>query len=394
MATLSPTDSRAAHVDRLVGSVCVPAGAGSYQALLATHHKIANPAGRGTAYLSDPSQYVNMDRQAAEAADLGLRFVIDLSYIRDLVVSDGAQWHTLSADAWQDLFSTLLLRTGPYGRPWALERTLDGIVLARDPDILTGARPAGSVDAYMEAMRRQALAVRRLGFDGAIVSGGLRWLTASGGTGAYGDTLDQLASAEWIDMVALSYQEQLSQVVVSACADIVQAQGGIPVCDGVASQQLGAAAGALRATGVVAVGALPGASLDAARWGAVVQSVTGKTAGGGAGGGAAPAPSVPDTGWQDAADGLQYRKYGPFLSVRAVADWAVWSPTTPGEHRLFDFPAAIKQQGRVNMTTYPLVTGSYEDDGSTVSMWPNGTVTAHAKKAGNRIFPTMVTVQG
>lgn len=393
MATLSPTESRAAHVDRLVGSVCVPAGAGNYQALLATHHKIANPAGRGTAYLSDPSQYANMDRQAAEAADLGLRFVIDLSYVRDLVVSDGGQWHLLSADAWQELFSTLLLRTGPYGRPWALERTLDGIVLARDPDILTGARPAGSVDAYMEAMRSQATAVRRLGFDGAIVSGGLRWLTASGGSAAYGDALDQLASAEWIDMVALSYQEQLPQTVVAACADIIQARGGIPVCDGVASSQVGSAAGALRAAGVVAVGALPGASLDAARWGAVVQSVTGKTAGGGGGGGA-PAPSVPDTGWQDVGGGLQYRKYGPFLSVRSAAEWAVWNPAARDEIRVFDFPQAIKNQGRVNMTTYPLLTGAYEDDGSTVSMWPNGTVTAHVKKPGNRIFPTMVTIQG
>ena len=395
MATLSPTESRTAHVDRLVGSVCIPAGAGDYRALLATHHKIANPVSQGTAYLSDPSQYVNMDRQAAEAADLGLRFVIDLSYVRDLVVSDGGQWHTLSADAWQDLFSTLLLRTGPYGRPWALERTLDGIVLARDPDILAGARPAGSADAYMEAMRRQATAVRRLGFDGAIVSGGLRWLTASGGTAAYGDALDQLASAEWIDMVALSYQEQLSQVVVAACADIIQSHGGIPVCDGVASGQLGNAAAGLRATGVVAVGALPGAQLNASQWAAVVQSATGRTAGAGGGGAApAPAPAVPDTGWQDVGGGLRYRKYGPFLCVCAASDWAVWSPAAAGEQRVFDFPAAIKQQGRVNMATYPLVTGSYEDDGSTISMWPNGTVTAHVKKPGSRIFPTMVTVQG
>lgn len=395
MATLSPSESRAAHVDRLVGSVCVPAGAGDYRALLTTHHKIANPVSRGTAYLSDPSQYVNMDRQAAEAADLGLRFVIDLSYIRDLVVSDGGQWHLMSADEWQTLFSTILLRTGPFGRPWALEPTLDGVVLARDPDILTGARPAGSVDAYMQSMLAQATAVRRLGFDGAIVSGGLRWLTASGGTAAYGDALDQLASAEWIDMVAISYQEQLSQTVVAACADIIQAQGGVPVCDGVASAQIGHAGGGLRATGVVAVGALPGASLNAAQWGTVVQSVTGKTAGGGGGAPApAPAPAVSDTGWQDAGGGLQYRKYGPLLSVRASSDWAVWSASAAGEQRLFDFPAAIKNQGRVNMTTYPLVTGSYEDDGSTISMWPNGTVTAHVKKPGNRIFPTMVTVQG
>lgn len=394
MATLSPTEARAGHVDRLVGSVCVPAGAGDYRALLATHHKIANPVSRGTAYLDDPSQYANMDRQVSEAADLGLRFVIDLSYIRDLVVSDGGQWHLMSADEWQGLFSTILLRPGPYGRPWALEPTLDGIVLARDPDILTGARPAGSVDAYMEAMHRQAIAVRRLGFDGAIVSGGLRWLTASGGTAAYGDALDRLASAEWIDMVALSYQEQLSQVVVAACGDIIQAQGGVPVCDGVASAQLGNAAGGLRATGVVAVGALPGASLNAAQWGTVVRSVTGKTAGGAGGGGGAPAPAVSDTGWQDVGGGFQYRKYGPFLSVRAGADWAPWTPPATGEHRVFDFPAAIKQQGRVNMATYPLVTGSYEDDGSTISMWPNGTVTAHVKKPGVRIFPTMVTVQG
>lgn len=396
MATLSPTDSRAAHVDRLVGSVCVPAGAGDYRALLATHHKIANPVSRGTAYLDDPSQYVNMDRQAADAADLGLRFVIDLSYIRDLVVSDGGQWHLMSADEWQTLFSTILLRTGPFGRPWALEPTLDGVVLARDPDILTGARPAGSVDAYMQSMLAQATAVRRLGFDGAIVSGGLRWLTASGGGAAYGDALDQLAAADWIDMVALSYQERLSQVVVAACADIVQAQGGVPVCDGVASAQVqaGAAAGALRAAGIVAIGALPGASLNAAQWGAVVQSVTGKTAGGAGGGGGAPAPAVPDTGWQDAGGGLQYRKHGPFLSVRSSSEWAVWAAAGAGEQRVFDFPAEIKQQGRVNMTTYPLVTGSYEDDGSTISMWPNGTVTAHVKKPGNRIFPTMVTVQG
>ena len=394
MATLSPTESRAAHIDRLVGSVCVPAGAGDYQALLATHHKIANAASRGTAYLSDPSQYVNTDRQAAEAADLGLRFVIDLSYVRDLVVSDGGQWHLLSADAWQELFSTLLLRTSPYGTPWALERTLDGIVLARDPDILTGARPAGSVDAYMQSMLAQATAVRRLGFDGAIVSGGLRWLTASGGTAAYGDALDQLAAAEWIDMVALSYQEQLSQVVVSACADVVQARGGIPVCDGVASGQLGNAAGGLRATGVVAVGALPGARLDTNQWASVVQSATGKSAGGGGGGAPAPAPAVPDTGWQDAGGGLQYRKYGPLLCARASADWAAWSPTAAGEQRVFDFPQAIKAQGRVNMATYPLVTGSYEDDGSTISMWPNGTVTAHVKRPGTRIFPTMVTIQG
>ncbi len=393
MATLSPTETRAGHVDRLVGSVCVPAGAGDYRALLATHHKIANPVSRGTAYLDDPSQYVNMDRQVSEAADLGLRFVIDLSYIRDLAVSDGGQWHLMSADEWQGLFSTILLRTSPYGRPWALEPTLDGIVLARDPDILTGARPAGSVAAYMQSMLAQATAVRRLGFDGAIVSGGLRWLTASGGTAAYGDALDQLAAADWIDMVALSYQEQLSQVVVSACADIIQAQGCIPVCDGVASQRLGDAAGALRATGVVAVGALPGASLDAARWGAVVQSVTGKTAGGGGGGGA-PAPSVPDTGWQDVSGGFQYRKYGPFLSVRRQDEWSVWNVTQPGEVRVFDFPRAIKDQGRVNMVHAPLVTASYVEDGSTVSLWPNGTLTAHVKATGNYIFPTIVTVQG
>lgn len=394
MATLSPTLARAGHVDRLVGSVCVPAGAGDYRALMATHLKIANPAGRGTAYLDDPSQYVNMDRQAAEAADLGLRFVIDLSYIRDLVVSDGGQWHLMSADEWQSLFSTILLRTGPYGRPWALEPALDGVVLSRDPDVLTGARPAGSVDAYMQSMLAQATAVRRLGFDGAIVSGGLRWLTASGGTAAYGDALDRLAAADWIDMVALSYQEQLSQVVMGACADVVQARGGIPVCDGVASGRLPGAAGALRGAGIVAVGALPGAQLDVSQWGAVVQAATGRSAGGGGGGGAAPAPSVPDTGWQDAGGGLQYRKYGPFLSVRAASDWAVWNPVAAGEQRVFDFPQAIKGQGRVNMATYPLVTGSYEDDGSTVSMWPNGTVTAHVKKPGNRIFPTMVTVQG
>ena len=373
--------------------MCVPAGCGDYRALLATHHKIANPVSRGTAYLSDPSQYVNMDRQAAEAADLGLRFVIDLSYIRDLVVADGGQWHLMSADEWQGLFSTILLRTGPYGRPWALEPALDGVVLSRDPDILTGGRPAGSVDAYMQSMLAQATAVRRLGFDGAIVSGGLRWLTAAGGVAAYGDALDRLAAAHWIDMVALSYQEQLSQVVVSACADVIQAQGGVPVCDGIASARLGDAAGGLRATGVVAVGALPGASLNASQWGAVVQSATGKTTGGG-GGGAAPAPAVSDTGWQTAADGLQYRKYGPFLSVRSSSEWAVWRVAAAGEIRVFDFPAAIKAQGRVNMATYPLVAESYEDDGSTVSLWPNGTVTAHVKKPGNRIFPTMVTVQG
>ena len=390
MSTLSPSAARAAHVDRLVGSVCVPAGAGDYRALLATHHKIANPVGPGTAYLNDTSRYVSMDRQAAEAADLGLRFVIDLSYIRDLVVSDGGRWHLMTADEWQSLFSTILLRTGPFGRPWALEPTLDGVVLARDPDILTGSRPAGSVDAYMRSMLAQASAVRNLGFDGAIVSGGLRWLTASGGDAAYGDALDRLAAADWIDMIALSYQEQLSQTVVTACADIIQAQGGVPVCDGVASAQVGNAAGGLRATGVVAVGALPGAQLDASRWAAVVQAATGRTAG--AGGGAAPA--VSDTGWQDVGGGLQYRKYGPFLSVRAASEWAVWSSPVAGEQRVFDFPAAIKQQGRVNMVTYPLVTGSYEDDGSTISMWPNGTVTAHVKRPGNRIFPTMVTVQG
>lgn len=392
MATLFPSRSRAEHVDRLVGSVCVPAGAGNYRALLATHHKIANPVGRGTAYLDDPSQYANMDRTAAEAADLGLRFVIDLSYVRDLVVSDGGQWHLLSADEWQTLFSTILLRTGPFGRPWALEPALDGVVLARDPDILTGARPAGSVDAYMQSMLAQATAVRRLGFDGAIVSGGLRWLTASGGESAYGDALDRLSAAAWIDMVALSYQEQLSQTVMGACADIVQAVGGIPVCDGVASAQLTNAGGALRATGIAAVGALPGAVLDAARWAAVVQSVTGKTASDG--GGAAPGPSVPDTGWQSVAGGFQCRKYGPFLSVRASSDWAVWDVAQAGEVRVMDFPPAIKNQGRVNMATFPLLTASYEDDGSTVSMWPNGTVTAHVKKPGNRIFPTLVTVQG
>ena len=91
---------------------------------------------------------------------------------------------------------------------------------------------------------------------------------------------------------------------------------------------------------------------------------------------------------------MQYRKYGPLLCVRASAEWAAWSPTAAGEQRVFDFPPAIKAQGRVNMATYPLVTGSYEDDGSTVSMWPNGTVTAHVKKPGTRVFPTMVTVQG
>lgn len=393
MATLSPSAARAEHVDRLVGSVCIPDGAGDYRALLATHHKIANPVERGTAHLDDPSQYVNMDRRAAQAADLGLRFVIDLSYIRDLVVSDGGRWHLMTADEWQGLFSTILLRTGPFGRPWALEPTLDGVVLSRDPDILTGARPAGSVDAYMQSMLAQATAVRRLGFDGAIVSGGLRWLTASGGIAAYGDALDRLAAADWIDMVSLSYQEQLSWTVMAACADVIQAQGGIPVCDGVASGRLGDAVGALRATGIVAVGALPGASLNASQWTAVVQSVAGGSAGGG-GGAAAPAPAVPDTGWQDIGAGLQYRKYGPFLSVRAASDWAVWTPSAAGEQRVFDFPAAIKNQGRVNMTTFPLVTGSYEDDGSSVSMWPNGTVTAHVKKVGARIFPTMVTVQG
>lgn len=361
---------------------------------MATHYKIANPSGMGSAHLDDPARYVNMDRQAAEAADLGLRFVIDLSFIRDLVVSDGGRWHLVSADEWQHLFSAILLRPGPFGRPWALEPALDGVVLARDPDILTGARPAGTVDMYMQSMLAQATAVRRLGFDGAIVSGGLRWLTESGGAGAYGDALSQLAAASWIDMVALSYQEQLSQIVVGACADIIQAHGGIPVCDGVASSRLQAAASALRATGIAAVGALPGAALDASQWGSVVQAVTGKSAGARPAGPPAPAPAEADTGWQDVGGGFQYRKYGPFLSVRAVQEWAVWNVSAAGEIRVLDFPQAIKNQGRVNLTTYPLLTGAHEADGSTVSMWPNGTVTAHAKKPGNRIFPTMVTVQG
>lgn len=380
---------------RLVGSVCVPAGAGSYGALMATHHKIANPAGRGTAYLSDPSQYVNMDRQAAEAADLGLRFVIDLSYIRDLVVADGGDAWAMSADQWQDLFSTILLRTGPYGRPWALERTLDGVVLARDPDILTGARPAGSVDRYMESMLAQATAVRRLGFDGAIVSGGLRWLTAGGGQAAYGDALDRLAAAEWIDMVALSYQEQLSQTVMGACADVIQAQGGIPVCDGVTSGQLGNAAGALRATGIVAVGALPGVTLNTSQWAAVVQSVTGKAAGGG-GGGAAPAPSPAgpsDTGWvQVPSTGFSYRVYGPILSVKCNNEWgAWWPPKGDKEQRVLDIPAAALGGRKVTLTSLPLPTDKYEEDGSTVQLWPNGTVTCHITGQKSRIFPAIMS---
>lgn len=244
----------------------------------------------------------------------------------------------------------------------------------------------------MQSMLAQATAVRRLGFDGAIVSGGLRWLTASGGIAAYGDALDQLAAADWIDMVALSYQEALSQTVVAACADVVQARGCVPVCDGVASGKLLEAAGALRASGVAAVGALPGASLDVSRWAGVVQAATGRAVGGG--GAPGPAPGASDTGWTDAGGGLQYRKYGPFLSVRAAGEWAAWSVAATGEVRVFDFPDAIKRQGRVNMVTYPLVTGSYVEDGSTVSMWPNGTVTAHVKSPGTRIFPTMVTVQG
>ena len=246
----------------------------------------------------------------------------------------------------------------------------------------------------MQSMLAQATAVRRLGFDGAIVSGGLRWLTAEGGIAAYGDALDRLAAAEWIDMVSLSYQEQLSQAVVSACADVIQAQGGIPVCDGVASGQLSAAAGALRATGIVAVGALAGASLGVSQWASVVQSVTGKAAGGGGAAAPAPGPAVSDTGWQDAGGDFQYRKYGPVLSVRRRDEWAVWNVGRPGEVRVFDFPQAIKGQGRVNMTHAPLVTASYVDDGSTVSLWPNGTLTAHVKAAGNYIFPTITTIQG
>ena len=392
MATLSPSHARFEHVDRLVGSVCVPAGAGDYRALLATHHKIANPVSRGTAYLSDPSQYVNMDRQAGEAADLGLRFVIDLSYIRDLVVSDGGDVWAMSADDWVDLFSTVLLRPGPYGRPWSLEPTLDGVVLARDPDILTGAKPAGSVDRYMESMLAQATAVRRLGFDGAVVSGGLRWLTASGGIAAYGDALDRLAASEWIDMVALSYQEQLSQTVVAACADVVQAQGGIPVCDGVASGQLGNAPGGLRATGVVAVGALPGASLNAGQWQAAVAAVTGKSVGGGAA--PAPSPAGPsDTGWvQIPSTGFSYRVYGPILSVKCNNEWgAWWPPKADKEQRVVDIPPAALGGRKVTLTSLPLPTDKYEEDASTVQLWPNGTVTCHITAQKSRIFPAIMS---
>lgn len=437
MATLEPSEDRRVRTEALRGSVQVSAygapdgakWAAQAAALGGTHMRLTNIFEESTAQASanGGDKLGEMDNKVRAAVDAGFRIVIDFSYYRNLLIKEGTNPYFLEWPAWLSPMAQILGRQFPgAGYDYAHAPEVSAVALSGEPDILWGdnnpTQQAGSPDRYLWAVRQQAIAVRKLDYDGPITAGGFNHLNVDGpDRGAYGDAVDRLAAAPWVDALTFHGYDEPAKLKsgISRFVDVAQSGGKLALMeecgfnsDGTADSVRAAkfralvpcvAASGLSGLGLWNVGSYNGFDVRASHpeamkaWNEVVAAlpVLGRAgaAASASGGGSAPAPTSWTTFAGDATPGDTFMAAleGNALCVGPRSEWGTVTIPVVGQKRLCTIPAAVLGDRKPQRTSYLLLKTDGTSDGSSVEVWPNKTVVVNvvAGGGGKRICPMM-----
>lgn len=437
MATLEPSESRRVRTEALRGSVQISAygapdgarWATQAAALGGTHMRLTNIFEETTAQAvtNGGDKLGEMDNKVRAAVDAGFRIVVDFSYYRNLLIKDGVNPYFLEWPAWLTPMAQILGRRFPGATyDYAHAPEVSAVALSGEPDILWGdnnpIQQAKSADQYLWALRQQVIAVRKLDYDGPVTAGGFNHLNADGpDRGAYGDAVDRLAAAPWVDALTFHGYDEPAKLKpgISKFVDVAQAGGKLALMEecGFNSDNTSDAARAakfralvpcvaasgLSGVGLWNVGDYNGFDVRATHpetmkaWNEVVAAMPVLSRAGAAapasGGGAAPTPTswTVFTGDATPVDAFIAALQGAALCVGPRSEWGTVTVPAVGQKRLCTIPAAVTGARKPQRTTYPLLKTDGTSDGSTVEVWPNKTVVTNvvAGGGGKRICPMM-----
>ena len=437
MATLEPSESRRVRTEALRGSVQISAygapdgarWATQAAALGGTHMRLTNIFEESTvrAAANEGDKLGEMDNKVRAAVDAGFRIIVDFSYYRNLLIKEGTNPYFLEWPAWLTPMAQILGRQFPGADyDYAHAPELAAVALSGEPDILWGdnnpTQQAKSADQYLWAVRQQAIAVRKLDYDGPVAAGGFNHLNADGpDRGAYGDAVDRLAGVPWVDVLTFHGYDEPAKLKsgISKFVDVAQAGGKLALMEecGFNSDNTADAARAakfralvpcvtasgLSGVGLWNVGDYNGFDVRATHpeamkaWNEVVAAmpVLGRAgvAAPASGGGSAPAPTSWEVFAGDATPGDAFiaALEGNALCVGPRSEWGTVTIPAVGQKRLCTIPAAVLGAQKPQRTVYPLLKTDGTSDGSTVEVWPNKTVVTNVAPngGGKRICPMM-----
>ena len=437
MATLEPSESRRVRTEELRGSVQISAygapdgarWAAQAAALGGTHMRLTNIFEETTAQAvtNGGDKLGEMDNKVRAAVDAGFRIVIDFSYYRNLLIKEGVNPYFTEWPAWLTPMAQILGRRFPGAAyDYAHAPEVSAVALSGEPDILWGdnnpIQQAKSADQYLWALRQQVIAVRKLDYDGPVTAGGFNHLNADGpDRGAYGDAVDRLADAPWVDALTFHGYDEPAKLKpgISEFVDVAQAGGKLALMEecGFNSDNTSDAARAakfralvpcvaasgLSGVGLWNVGDYNGFDVRATHpeamkaWNEVVAAmpVLGRAgaAAPASGGGAAPAPTSWTVFAGDATPGDAFiaALQGEALCVGPRSEWGTVTIPAVGQKRLCTIPDAVIGDRKPQRTFYPLLKTDGTSDGSTVEVWPNRTVVTNVVSGGGgkRLCPMM-----
>ena len=437
MATLEPSESRRVRTEALRGSVQISAygapdgarWATQAAALGGTHMRLTNIFEESTAQASanGGDKLGEMDNKVRAAVDAGFRIIIDFSYYRNLLIKEKVNPYFLEWPAWLSPMAQILGRQFPGADcDYAHAPEVSAVALSGEPDILWGddnpTQQAKSADQYLWALRQQVIAVRKLDYDGPVTAGGFNHLNSDGpDRGAYGDAVDRLARAPWVDALTFHGYDEPAKLKpgVAKFVDVAQSGGKLALMEecGFNSDNTTDAARAAKFRALVpciAASGLSGVGLwnvgdyngfdvrpthpEAMKaWKEVVAAMPVLGRGGAvepaSGGGATPAPTSWSTFNGDATPGDTFiaALEGNALCVGPRSEWGTVTIPAVGQKRLCTIPAGVLGDRKPQRTSYPLLKTDGMSDGSTVEVWPNKTVVTNVVGGGGgkRICPMM-----
>lgn len=440
MATLEPSESRRRRTEALRGSVQIsaygaPDGARwaiQAAALGGTHMRLTNLFEDSTvqAVTDGGGKLDEMDAKVRAAVDAGFRIVVDFSYYRNLLVKERTNPYFLEWPAWLTPMAQILGRQFPGADyDYAHAPEVAAVALSGEPDILWGdnnpVQQAKSADQYAWSVLQQATAVRKLDYDGPVTAGGFNHLNADGADrGAYGDAVDRLAAAPWVDALTFHGYDDVANLKpgIAKFVDVAQAHGKLALMeecgfnsdnttDLARAAKFRALVPCVAASGVAGLGLWNVGDYNGfdvrsthpeamAAWNEVVAAmpVLGRR-----GVSATPAPSpTPGVVESDAAsaagdmtasDWFYAKTIGGLLMVGPKSEWGTATVSSVGQKKLFTIPASVLGGKKPARTAYPLLKSDGTSDGSTAEIWPNGTVVLNTVSGGGgrRLVPAMVT---
>ena len=436
MATLEPSESRRARTEALRGSVQISAygapdgarWATQAAALGGTHMRLTNIFEESTAHAAanGGDKLGEMDNKVRAAVDAGFRIIIDFSYYRNLLIKEKTAPYFLEWPAWLSPMAQILGRQFPGADyDYAHAPEVSAVALSGEPDILWGdnnpVQQAKSPDQYLWSLQQQAIAVRKLDYDGPVTAGGFNHLNSDGpDRGAYGDAVDRLAAVPWVDALTFHGYDGPEKLKpgISRFVDVAQSGGKLALMeecgfnsdntsDAARAEKFRAlvpcvAASGLAGLGLWNVGDYNGFDVRATHpeamkaWNEVVAAmpVLGRASTAGPSGGGSTPASIQWTAFPgDATPGDTFIASldGDALCVGPRSEWGTVTVPAVGQKRLATVPPTVLADRKPQRTCYPLLKTDGTSDGSTVEVWPNKTVVTNVVSGGGgkRICPMM-----